>query len=275
MAEGNTKLPPKKQEIQRIYYCFTLFPDDIDKLEIIETRLSYICKKWIFGIESCPTTGKKHLQGFMALKKKMRISEILLPNNPHYEPCKGTEEQNYKYCSKDGTVKSYGFPKPLEIIQEENFNTLQKLILSLYLAPVDKRKVYWFWDREGGAGKSDMCKWLYVKYKVLFCNGGKCADLVNLVYSCEEEVLAMIWDLPRDHSKLSFSAIESIKNGMVCNTKYETGVKVFNPPHIFILSNQLPDDLDGLSKDRWVIYECSNKGETVNIWNKPEIIHDE
>lgn len=265
MAEGNTETSANKRNTQRNYYCFTLFPDDINRLETVETRLSEIAKKWIFGIEECPTTGRKHLQGFMALKKKMRITELKLPFNPHCEACLGTEEQNIKYCSKDKNVKSFGYPKPVITIKQDEFNLLQKTIYELFLAPVEKRKIYWFYDEIGGSGKSDMCKYLVVHHQVLFCNNGKCADLINLVFN-QEEVSTMIWDLPRDHDKISYSAIESIKNGMVCNTKYETGVKVFNPPHIFIFANCLPDRAT-MSDDRWVIYKVSNKGDTVSIIN--------
>jgi len=263
MAEGNTDTSANKQGTQRIYYCFTLYPDDIEMLETVETRLTEISKKWIFGIESCPTTGRKHLQGFMALKKKMRITELKIPFNPHIEACQGTEAQNIRYCSKDKCIKSFGFPKPVTTIKQEDFNTLQKTIYGLFLAPVEKRKIYWFYDEVGCSGKSDMCKYLVVHHNILFCNNGKCADLVNLVFN-QEEVTTMIWDLPRDHDKISYSAIESVKNGMVCNTKYETGVKVFDPPHIFIFSNFLPD-IGTLSPDRWVIYKVADYGNDVSL----------
>jgi hypothetical protein len=42
---------------------------------------------------------------------------------------------------------------------------------------------------------------------------------------------------------------------MICNTKYETGVKVFNSPHIFVFANFPPDKPDELSNDRWIIKE--------------------
>ena len=266
MAEGNTKPPPIKQETQRIYWCFTMYPNDIEILETVESSLNLICKKWIFGIETCPTTGKKHLQGFMHLLKKMRRTQISLPFNPHLEPCKGDEAQNVKYCSKEGNVRSFGFPPPLVVIKECEFNTFQKMIVELFLGPVDKRKVYWFWDPIGGCGKSDICKYLVHRYNILFCNGGKSSDLINLVFNTEA-IPAMIWDMPRDTTKISFNAIESIKNGMVCNTKYETGIKLFNPPHIFILSNNLPEDFGRLSADRWVVYKIDNRGSDVSLMN--------
>ena len=63
-------------------------------------------------------TSKPHLQGFFALKKATRITELvkLLSGNPHLEPCKGDEASNVNYCSKGGDVVSYGFPKPIKII---------------------------------------------------------------------------------------------------------------------------------------------------------------
>jgi hypothetical protein len=263
MVEGNTKTSTIIKETQRLFYCFTMYPVGIETWETVETSLSKICKKWIFGVETCPTTGRIHLQGFMALRKRLRISEIKLPFNPHLEPCKGSEEQNLAYCSKDKNVYSFGYPKPIDTISIESFNSMQKLIFDLFMGQADKRKIYWFYDPVGGSGKSDLVKYLYVNFHILFCNGGKCTDLVNLVFNTAD-VPAMFWDLPRDHSMISYAAIESIKNGMVCNTKYETGVKVFNPPHIFILSNSLPE-LSNFSKDRWCIYEVSDQGHKVSL----------
>ena len=39
---------------------------------------------------------------------------------------------------------------------------------------------------------------------------------------------------------------------MICNTKYETGMKLFNSPHLIVFSNFYPDT-DKLSADRWKI----------------------
>lgn len=46
----------------------------------------------------------------------MRITELKLPGNPHLEVCIGSQVQNIDYCSKDNDVVSYGFPKPIEVI---------------------------------------------------------------------------------------------------------------------------------------------------------------
>jgi len=45
---------------------------------------------------------------------------------------------------------------------------------------------------------------------------------------------------------------------MITNTKFETGLKVFNPPHIVVLANFPPRE-EKLSADRWKIYKIKNK----------------
>ena len=63
----------------------------------------------------------------------------------------------------------------------------------------------------------------------------------------------VVFDLPRNNgNKISYSALESIKNGLIVNTKYETGSKLFNSPHIIVFSNMQPD-VTAMSGDRWVI----------------------
>lgn len=80
---------------------------------------------------------------------------------------------------------------------------------------------------------------------------------MNLVFNQDmDECSCVMFDIPRaNRGAISYASLESIKNGMVCNTKYETGVKVFNSPHIVIFANFPPEDEDLLSADRWVISE--------------------
>lgn len=249
--EGNTE--PLPQPTRKTFYCFTLFNfnDDI-KIEL-NRQLQLICKKYKYGEEICPETKKSHLQGFFHLNKAMRITEIKLINNPHLEPCKGNEEQNINYVSKDGIVTSFGYPKPIKVI--ENLRLWQLHIKNICLTVPDERKIYWFWEDIGNTGKSAFIKYMIVKYKALLCQGGKHSDIINLVFNTDMDTSNIIlFDIPRAHKgHISYSALECIKNGMVCNTKYETGVKVFNSPHIIIFANFPPDDPELLSNDRWAI----------------------
>lgn len=215
-----------------------------------------ICKKWIIAKE-IGEGGTPHLQVYVSLKKKMRIKALHAVKGferASMRPCRN-EPALIEYCKKDGNYVSGGFPKPIKIISE--LRPWQKKIEELYLSEVDDRKIYWFHEGEGGIGKSALVKYLVIKYGALFCDGGKKSDLVNLVFNNNmDNCKCVIWDLPRSSKgNISYSTLEAVKNGLVCNTKYETGVKAFNPPHIFVFANFPPDDESQLSKDRWVIEE--------------------
>lgn len=248
--EGNTE--PPSQPLRRTFYCFTLHNYELIYEKVIE-YLQSIAKKGIIGKEVCPSTGKKHLQGFIALKKAQRITELKIPGKPHIEVCMGSAEQNDEYCSKEGDYYKWGYPKPISII--DKLYPWQQEIVDLYHTEPNDRTVHWYWDESGNIGKSALVKYLVVKYQILFCSGGRHQDLMNLVFNQNmEDCRAVVFDIPRAHKgNVSYSALESIKNGMVCNTKYETGVKIFNSPHVIVFANFPPSDTDEMSQDRWHI----------------------
>lgn len=257
--EGNTEtsIPHKRQPTRKTFYAFTLFNYDKDDVNRqLDIRLNDISKKWMYGYEICPTTQKKHLQGFIHLKKPMRITELRLPGNPHLEPTVGTEEQNIRYCAKEKKVVKGGkWPVELKIITQ--LRPWQQCIEDMLLQEPIERKIFWYWESIGNIGKSAFVKYCVVKHKALFCDGGKKSDIINLVFNNDmDECNIIIWDIPRaSRGNVSYSALEAIKNGLVCNTKYETGTKVFNPPHIIVFANFPPEEPELLSSDRWVITE--------------------
>lgn len=257
-GEGNSGTSPpieKKQVSRNKFFCFTyFFKDDNDILEF-ENRLKIICLKYMFGREICPTTGNKHLQGFMELKKASRITELTVLKC-HLEKCKGSEEDNEKYCSKDNIVTKFGYPKPIKII--ENLYDWQLKIETLCLSEPDGRTINWYWDTKGNVGKSSFCKYMFVKHGALVIQGGKLADIMNIIFNANmDNINAVIIDVPRaNRNNVSYNSIECILNGMITNTKYETGAKVFNPPHVVVFCNYEPElNDDKTSKDRWRITE--------------------
>ena len=70
------------------------FLQDMDKI-----KAKYIC----FGIEYAPTTGTSHLQGYIQLKNCTSFNQVinLLPVGIHIEPFRGSDQQNFNYCSKE------------------------------------------------------------------------------------------------------------------------------------------------------------------------------
>lgn len=259
--EGNTKLPP--QSLQKMFYCFTAFPKEETDENLLIERLKEISNKFIIGKEICPTTQKKHLQGFFILKKRMRPTELKLPMKPHVEACKGDESQNVKYCSKEGDVYKYGFPTPIKTIE---LRLWQQNILHLCKQEPNDRSIHWFHENVGNFGKSAFCKYMVVNHNAVFCSSGKYADLINLVFNSDmDKSRIVIFDIPRtQRNKISYEALESIKNGLVCNTKYETGTKVFNSPHIIVFANY-PPRMDMLSSDRLLITELRHETLKVSL----------
>lgn len=251
LGEGNDNPPPnnKKQSIQRVYFCTAIFNME---LETIKSILIPLCHKIICGKEVCPTTQNIHYQTFIHLKKKMRATELGKLIKAKWIACKGDEEQNIKYCSKDGAIWKYGFPPPIEVI--EKLPEWTEPIMQVIQGKPDYRKVYWYWSEGGNMYKSAVVKYMVLKHNAIPAVSGKYSDIINLIFNSDlNNKNIIVFDLPRNHgNNVSYSAIESIKNGLVVNTKYETGYKVFNTPHIFVFANAYPDT-EKLSEDRWVI----------------------
>lgn len=55
---------------------------------------------------------------------------------------------------------------------------------------------------------------------------------------------------------VSYEAIESVKDGIFFSGKYESGMTIFNQPHIICFANFAPD-IGKMSSDRWKIFELS------------------
>lgn len=261
---NNVSKSPKEKtdKNQHNKYDFVLNNYTEEEVRALRAVIPEICIKGGWGHE-VGESGTPHLQGGLWLKKRVRFRTL----QTTYPEAFGrasfrlirNEEALIKYIQKDGDTWLYGFPKPIKTI--ENLYDWQQEIVNIYNTEPDDRKVYWFWESVGGVGKSQFVKYMVVKYKCLFCDGGKKQDLINLVFNNNmDECKAVIWDIPRStKGRISYATLESIKNGLVCNTKYETGVKVFNSPHIFVFANFPPDDEEQLSADRWVIKELPAK----------------
>lgn len=258
---GNTR-PHPVQESPRLHWCFTYNNYTELTVSSISSRLSDICKKYVFQ-EETGESGTPHLQGYVHLLKKQRFNTIIPEiKEIHWEHCNNIDA-SIEYCQKEdtrtGKVYKFGFPKPLKLISE--LRPWQKEIDTLLKKEPDDRKVYWYYDTVGNIGKSAFTKYCVAKYNALPINSGKHSDLINMVFNYlekNEELNCVIIDVPRNNGNhVSYTAIEDIKNGLIVNTKYETGCKLFNSPHVIVFANE-PPDLSKLSADRWIITDISN-----------------
>ena len=249
---GNTISPSTKQISPAIRWCFTLNNYTNEEYSSIIDIFRIKSKLYIIGDE-IGECGTPHLQGYVEFKSKLRPLGLFSFKRIHWEKAKGSKEENITYCSKQNVIASLGLPKPIKVLS--NLYDWQSKIETIALTEPDDRSIYWYWDDTGNIGKSAFIKYMIVKHKVLFCSGGKHTDIMNLVFNQDMDTCnCVMFDIPRaNKGHISYASLESIKNGMVCNTKYETGVKIFNSPHVFVFANFPPDDESQLSNDRWVI----------------------
>lgn len=274
---GNTK-SQSKRDTQRLYWFFTW-----NHYGGVETgdELNEICKNecvwWVFQEEIAPTTGTPHLQGCMRLKQKRRIKELkaIFSDKIHWEKCIDVEASKL-YCQKTDTAKPDGIiwksnEKPKEFKEKPKKKEL-KVISTLYnwqeklngwlMGEPDDRKIIWIFNREGNVGKTVLCKYLMTKHRVVLATGGTCKDLACMLALHEKnnfdlnEKFTFILNIAKetDVNKISYKALESIKDGLLSSPKYESCTMVFNNPHVVVFANNMPV-VSKLSKDRWAIYE--------------------
>lgn len=252
-SSGNTipRVIPSK------YWCFTDYQYDLAKWQ---ATLSKYDIQYIIGEETCPTTNRKHLQGYIEAKKIIRPNETFkeLPG-VHWEKRRGTREHNITYCSKENNfITNFKIKKKTKIIKMEELilNDWMREITSFIETNENPRLIYWIVDIEGGKGKTRFCRYLFENYSnVVYFTGGKANDITSQLLEIEYDPELCLFDLPRNNEGyISYNAIEQIKNGMINSSKYKGGTKIFNPPQLLVFSNFEPDKTN-LSKDRWIIKE--------------------
>lgn len=226
-------------------------------------------KKFIFQQEKCPKTGSLHWQCYVNLKKKQRASTLIKSLNAAglsgatvlAASDKG-KTALAQYCMKEESrvdgpwadhpiYRGQDLPKTLRPWQQE--------ICNMVKTEPHPRSIHWYYDAVGGAGKTVLAKYMYYHHKVLTLTVGKASDLLNLV-SKMPGLPMYIFDISRTVPTGSmnelYHAIESVKNGYLVNTKYETNVLIFERPHVVVFSNMLPK-MSALSGDRWEIHDMS------------------
>jgi len=95
------------QGVQSIHWCFTI-PDidqSIDYTKCVDAplplfdveKMDYL----VYQIEKAPETGRLHVQGYLSLNKKLRLTGVKkIHASAHWEKTRGTPKQASDYCKK-------------------------------------------------------------------------------------------------------------------------------------------------------------------------------
>lgn len=258
-ANGNT------ESFARVNWVFTIPTNSISSDQLFQL-LQGICSRFCFQHEIGETTDYNHYQGYMALKKKNRLGWLRKTLGPfHFEVCRNVDA-SIKYCSNPskkrvGDPVFFNLSKPYageDLVPQDKFYPWQKFIHNLTITEPDDRSIYWFFEREGGVGKSKFGKTLkFHNPKICLITATKSADILTCV---EEHYTTYIFDFPRSIGEFCpFNALEQLKNGFItdCKLKKSGRVLMFKPPQVIIFANR-PPATEKLSKDRWRIYEIVN-----------------
>ena len=254
---GNTR-PPQKQISPAKNWVLTLNNYTAEELELISSIVPKVSKFYHIGYEE-GEQGTPHLQGFIVFTKKCRPSSHKLPNRIHWEKMKGRIEQSITYCQKDGKpFISEGCPRPIHVFPME-LEWQKELLKKIEThADVGCRMIHWIWSHKGGTRKTSTCRYLAVKHNALIM-GGKAHDVRHGIAKWKETYgntpdLVVI-NIPKSFSPeyVSYEGFENIKDMLFYSGKYEGGMVVGNPPHLFIFANFHPDTSKMTEEGRWNI----------------------
>lgn len=257
---GNTSTPsPASKRIRKWFFTLNGYTtDDI-------TRLHSTLPTHVFQ-EETGDGGNKHLQGCVSFKegKTFSAAKKAIDIRAHIEPVIDWDSA-IRYCTKTetrtGQIYSLGIPIPKklkDIIKEQGPNPLQKHLLGLLDQPPNDRTIFWVYDSEGNTGKTTLAKHIVDNRNAIYV-GGKASDIKYAVkewLQTHDGIDYILFDLTRAmQNKMSYTALEEVKNGIFFCTKYESGMCRYDSPHVMVFANYEPE-YDLLTKDRWHVINC-------------------
>ena len=106
----------------------------------------------------------------------------------------------------------------------------------------DPRKIHWFVDSLGDAGKTVYAKKLGLNGDAYIITGGKAAD-IYYAYGLQHIVILNICaSQDKESEKYLYKVLEEFKDGYFLSTKYDSREVYFPIPHVIVFSNDWPDE---------------------------------
>lgn len=242
----------------QLYRWLMTIPEEEYTASQLSQELEVWCKKWTFQKEK-GESGYVHWQVAISLKTKEYFHTVknIFGDKAHIEPLKGNA--GFKYCEKDDTRLEGPYTeskKPLKLINV--LREWQQKLVDQVLKEPDDRSIHWFYDPVGNAGKTVLAKWLVYHHKAMYFQNSSTKDIA---FAMNDKCKIAIFDFTRSlEGHINYGALEMIKNGILFSGKYESSMKIMDPPHVLVFANFTPN-YEALSKDRWVVTELSKLEE--------------
>lgn len=270
-AEGNTKRTPraaKSRQCQAQYWCSAVWDYSLEQLDQgFRPHVKRMIANPEIGAE-----GGKHLQCFWDFGKRIRPREKFGKQFPNIKwlKCAGTDDQNDKYCSKDGAVglRIGLFPKDWKITRDDLRENQRELVdwLCIPVCPKFNRQIKWVWDATGEWGKTVTYTYLVDNKQVCFV-GGKEADMLCAMKTyCENGNYPdlIICNLTYAKRHISYNGLESLADGIMFSGKYESGHVRFPRCQVIVFANCPPDESQ-MGENRFVVRELHSPWEGTQV----------
>lgn len=262
---NNVDSPPNPTEtINALYkYDFTLNNYTEDEVCQVINTLKKIAKKGGFGKE-VGEQGTPHLQGFISLKRKLRITGITKLAGFERASLRATRNEKalIDYCMKDNCFFKIGFPKSLKVISE--LRPFQREIELMCENEPDDRTINVLIDIKTNIGKTQFTKYMIYKHQAIGFTGGEASDIAcQLAQELENgrdlnEKTIMLFNYG-ENRKINMKPLENVKDGLITSPKYKTSTVVFNSPHIWVFCNDEPlDIINSKRKDVWKLWKVDD-----------------
>lgn len=253
-SSGNTNENSRRISASKSW-CFTLnnysqSDKDCILAQMITSKLEYI-----MGFEIGKENNTPHIQGYIYSKKKIRPFETFKNKKIHWEKCKGSKIDNFRYCAKDNNYLTNIKDVYLPWLTRDKMYPWQLAILDIIETQPNDRFIYWFYDIKGCSGKTTLGKYLGYYHDAIPLRG-KTNDILH----CAAEYPSNIYIFIAARCKedyFPYEGLELIKDGFYMSGKYESKPIIRPSPHIFVLCNFAPEKHQ-LTEDRWKIIEINS-----------------
>ncbi|AXQ66580.1 MAG: putative viral replication protein [Circoviridae sp.] len=251
---GNTITGSRKRVNAAKRWCFTYNNHTDFGYEMICAKIKQFCRFAIIGEEIAPTSGTRHLQGYIEFREKRRPIGTFGMTELHWELARGSKADNILYCSKEKEI--FRFPKPFKQEIQCLYDWQQRIVDLLKTKP-DDRTINWYWEDKGGLGKTTFQKYIFGAFQKVVVLSGKGSDMKNGVMKYYEATQSLpkivLINIPRCNQRfVSWSGLEEIKDMFFYSPKYEGGMVCGECPHVICFANAPPDE-SLMSRDRWNI----------------------
>lgn len=236
--------------------------------ETHETLCNLAGCKYLFQHE-IGKEGTPHIQGVLMFKnartwKQLRdkIGEYWFKPAENIHACKN-------YCSKvktrvgDGyftNIPEYQKKQIKDPLEGKTLYPWQQECLNIVADDPKDRNITWFWEDTGCTGKTSVAKHLCIHNDDCILVGGKAADMkyavMNMVNKSKAPRVILMNITRTIEDYVSYEGIEAVKDGLFFSGKYESGMCMYDCPHVIIFANFEPK-YSAMSPDRWDVHEIS------------------